>query len=345
MSDEKAQAISRRVFGLTSMAASVLARSAHAQTLPLPLSMAPKSDKVVTTDIPGVTVAGTEVTILKTGMTSSEGAVAAPDGGLYFTEPSVNRIYKVAVDGAITVLFDAHKVDDAKGERWRLPALGVDAKGVIYACRRAKDQIGVAIVYPLDQARFITTGFMGVPFNAPNDLVVARDGGIYFTEPGSGDQGARRPHHIFYIKPSGEVIVGTDKLGRPNGLALSPDEKTLYAVDSEAEFVWAFDVLPDHALANRRPFGRLRGVEHTDKGIISHVDGMTIDNDGRVYATSGAGVEVFAPSGENLGVIPTPINPQNLAFAGKDGRTLYMVGHGNLFKVRTLSSKVVGRAK
>lgn len=345
MSHDNAPVISRRAFGLMSAAAGALAGTVQAQTLPLPLSMAPKTDKVVTANIPGVTVAGSPVTILKTGMTSSEGAVAAPDGGLYFTEPSVNCIYKVGVDDTITVLFDPHKVDDAKGERWRLPALGVDAKGVIYACRRAKDQIGVAIVYPIEKARFIATSYKGVPFNAPNDLVVARDGGIYFTEPGSGDQGAQRPHHIFYIKPTGEVIVATDKLGRPNGLALSPNEKSLYAVDSESEYVWAFDVMPDHSLANRRQFGHLRGIEHTDRGMINHVDGMTIDNDGRVYATSAAGVEVFAPSGENLGVIPTPINPQNLAFAGKDGRTLYMVGHGNLFKVATLASKVVGRAK
>ncbi len=336
--------LSRRAFGLTS-AAAIIAGSPRAQTVPLPLSMAPKTEKVAATDIPGVTVAGSPVTILKTGMTSSEGAVAAPDGGLYFTEPSVNRIYKVGVDETITVLFDPHKVDDAMGERWRLPALGVDAKGVLYACRRANDQIGVAIVYPIEKARFIATSYQGVPFNAPNDLILTKGGGIYFTEPGSGDQGALRPHHIFYIAPSGDVIVGTDKLGRPNGLALSPDEKTLYAVDGDAEYVWAFDVMPDHSLENRRAFGHLKGIEHTAKGMINHVDGMTIDNDGRVYATSGAGVEVFAPNGDNLGVIPTPINPQNLAFAGKDGRTLYMVGHGNLFKVRTLSGKVVGRAK
>ena len=345
MSDDKTQSMSRRAFGLMSAAVGAFGGSARAQTLPLPLSMAPSKDKVVTTDIPGVTAAGTPVVTLKTGMTSSEGAVAAPDGGLYFTEPSVNRIYKVDPDDKVTVLFDPTKVDDPAGERWRLPALGVDAKGVVYACRRANTQIGVAVVYPTDQARFIATSYKGVPFNAPNDLIVTRAGGIYFTEPGSPEQGAQRPHHIFYISPSGEVMVGTDHLGHPNGLALSPHEQALYAVDSESEYVFAFDVMPDHSLANRRPFGRLNGILRTPTGMINHIDGMTIDNDGRVYAISAAGIEVFTPKGENIGTIPLPVNPQNLAFSGKDGRTLYVVGHGNLFKISMLSQKVAGRAK
>lgn len=345
MSNDEAQSISRRAFGLMSAAVGALAGSAHSQNAPMSLSIAPSKDKVVTTDIPGVTAAGTPVTILKTGMTSSEGAVAAPDGGLYFTEPSINRIYKVDTDDTITVLFDPHKADDPAGERWRLPALGVDAKGVIYACRRANTQIGVAIVYPVDKARFIATSYKGVPFNAPNDLIVTRAGGIYFTEPGSPEQGAQRPHHIYYISPSGEVMVGTDNLGHPNGLALSPHENTLYAVDSESEYVFAFDVMPDHSLANRRPFGRLNGILRTPTGMTNHIDGMTIDNEGRVYAISAAGIEVFTPNGENIGAIPLPVIPQNLAFSGRDGKTLYVVGRGNLFKISMLSQKVVGRAK
>jgi gluconolactonase len=307
--------------------------------------MGPGKAGLVATDLPGVTAAGSPSVLLRSGMTSSEGAVAAPDGGVYFTEPSVNKIYKVAPDDAITVLFDPHKIDDVSGERWRLPALAVDAKGVVYACRRANTQIGIAIVYPFDQARFIATSCNGVPFNAPNDLALSKTGGIYFTDPGSPDQGVQRAHHIYYIKPSGEVIVGTDNLGRPNGLVLSRDETILYAVDSTSEYVFAFDVMPDGSLGNRKAFGHLTGIVKTDKGMTNGIDGMTIDNDGRVYAISMGGVEVFAPNGENLGTIPVPVKAQNLAFGGLDGRTLYIVGHGNLYKVRTLARKYAGRAK
>ena len=238
--------ISRRAFALMASAAA-LGGTARAQNLPL--AMGPGKANVVTADIPGVTAAGSPLVFLKGGMTSSEGVVAAPDGG------------------------------------------------------------------------------------------------VYFTDPGSPDQGAERPHHIYYVNPSGAVIVGTDNLGRPNGLVLSRDEKILYAVDSTSEFVFAFDVLADGALGNRREFGRLKGIVKNDKGMTNGIDGMTIDNDGRVYAISMAGIEVFAPNGDNLGVIPVPVKAQNLAFGGKDGRTLYIVGHGNLYRVSTLARKYVGRAK
>ncbi len=335
-------AYSRRTFALMAAAAALGGR-ARGQNLPL--AMGPGRAGVVTTDIPGVTAAGSPLVFLKGGMTSSEGVVAAPGGGVYFTEPSVSRVYQVDPDDKITVLFDPHHPDDPAGERWRLPALAVDDNGVVYACRRANTQIGIAIVYPADKMKFIATAYKGVPFNAPNDLALGKNGGIYFTDPGSPDQGAERPHHIYYVKPSGEVIIGTDNLGRPNGLVLSRDEKILYAVDSTSEYVFAFDVLPDGALGNRKPFGQLKGIVRNEKGMTNGIDGMTIDNDGRVYAISMAGIEVFAPNGDNLGVIPVPVKAQNLAFGGKDGKTLYIVGHGNLYRVSTLARKFVGRAK
>lgn len=302
-------------------------------------------DTVLTTAIPGVTAPGIPIVFLKRNMTSSEGPVAAPDGGIYFTEPTVNKIYKVAPDDTITTVFDAHKIDDPKGERWRMPSLAMDAKGVIYACRRAGGKIGVAVVLPEDKARFVADNYKGVPFGAPNDLSVARDGGIYFTDPGDPGQGAARPHNIYYIKPTGEVVDATDQLQSPNGLVLSRDEKTLYAVDSKSEYVYAFEVAADHTLKNRRNFAHLKGFETTAKGFNNGIDGMAIDNDGRVYVITLAGLEVFTPKGEALGIIPVPVKAQNLVFGGKDGHTLYVVGHGNLYKIPTLSQKFTGRAK
>ena len=303
---------------------------------------------VLTTAIPGVVAAGSPVIFLKGGMTSSEGPVAAPDGSIYFSEPSVSKIYKVAPDDTISLLFDPQKADDPAGERWRLPALAVDGKGTIYACRRAGSHIGIAIVYPASQAKFIAESYNGVPFVAPNDLSLARDGGIYFTDPGEEPQ---RRHVIYYVKPSGEVVLATDNLAVPNGLVLSRDEKTLYAVDSQSEYVFAFEVAPDGTLRNRRNFAHLKGIVTTEKGMNNGIDGMTIDNDGNVYVISNAGIEVFAPSGDALGVLPLPIKAQNLAFGGTDGRTLYVVGHGlqsrdgNLYKIHMLARKFSGRAK
>ncbi len=302
----------------------------------------------VATAIPGVVAAGTPLVFLKGGMTSSEGPVAAPDGSIYFSEPSVSKIYKVAPDDTISLLFDPQKADDPAGERWRLPALAMDAKGNVYACRRANTQIGIAIVYPAAQARFVATAYQGKSFVAPNDLSMARDGGIYFTDPG---EGAHQPHAIYYVTPSREVILATDNLGSPNGLVLSRDEKTLYAVDARSEYAFAYDVQPDHTLANRRNFAHLKGIVNGPHGMNNGIDGMAIDNDGNVYVISNAGLEVFAPGGEALGVIALPIKAQNLAFGGTDGRTLYIVGHGlqdrngNLYKLRMIARKFTGRAK
>jgi gluconolactonase len=309
---------------------------------------APPASATVTTAIPGVVRAGTPLILVRSGLTSSEGPVAAPDGSVYFSEPSLSRVYKVDAEDHFTVLFDAGRADDPQGERWRLPALAVNGHGTVFACRRAGSHIGIAIIYPAAQAKFIAESYHGMPFIAPNDLSLARDGGIYFTDPG---EGAQRAHAIYYVKPSGEVILATDNLGGPNGLVLSRDEKTLYAVDSQSEYFYAYDVQPDHTLQNRRNFARLQGIVQTDKGMNNGIDGMIIDNDGRLYVISNAGIEVFTSTGAALGIIALPIKAQNLAFAGKDGRTLYIVGHsksardGNLYKVRMLARRYTGRAK
>jgi gluconolactonase len=316
----------------------------HAQTG----APAPPGNAIVATAIPGVVAAGTALTLLRGGMTSSEGPVAAPDGSVYFSEPSISRVYRVDAEDHFTVLFDPQRADDPAGERWRLPALAVNSKGTVFACRRAGPHIGIAIIYPADQARFIAESYHGMPFIAPNDLSLAKDGGIYFTDPGEGPQ---RAHAIYYVKPTGEVVLATDNMGSPNGLVLSRDEKTLYAVDSQSEYFYAYDVQPDHTLQNRRNVARLQGIVQTDKGMNNGIDGMIIDNDGRLYVISNSGIEVFSAQGQALGIIALPIKAQNLAFAGKDGRTLYIVGHsktardGNLYKVRMLAQRYTGRAK
>lgn len=299
---------------------------------------------VTTPDIPGVVAGGTPVILIKAGYHSSEGPVAAPDGSLYFSEPSDNKIYRVDADDNITVLFDAKRVDDEKGERWRLPALAMDSKGRIYACRRAgPGKVGIAIVYPPSEEKFIADSYHGKPFVAPNDLSMGKKGDIYFTDPG---QGQDRPHAVFHVKPSGEVALATDNLERPNGILLSRDEKVLYVADTSSEYIYAFDVAPDGTLGSRRNFVKLKGVHKNEKGAIdSGIDGLTLDNQGNFYAITHDGIEVFTEKGEPLGILSVGTKAQNLAFAGKDGKTLYVTAHGSLFKVRMLAQRYQGRAK
>jgi gluconolactonase len=292
--------------------------------------------------IPGVVAAGSPFTLIKAGMKSSEGTISGPDGTLYFTEPSENRIYHVDAKDNVTVLFDAGKVDDPAGERWRVTALAMDRQGRIFATRRANTSVGIAIVYPPAQAKFVTEAYEGKPFSAPNDLTMAKNGGIYFTEPGAPQT---RDHSVYYIKPSGETILATGNLRRPNGIVLSHDEKLLYVADSDDENLFVFDVMPDGTVQNRRAFAHLAGIVRTEKGMNNGVDGLAIDTKDRVYCISNAGIEVFSREGKALGIIPVPVKAQNLAFAGKDRKTLYIVGRGSLYRLHTLAQGYKDRSK
>ena len=127
---------------------------------------------------------------------------------------------------------------------------------------------------------------------------------------------------------------------------LSPDEKTLYVNNTAGEYLLAFDVKGDGALGTRRNFAKYAKVTKTPAGAFtSGADGLAVDAQGRVYCATAAGVEVFSPQGQALGVIPLSLAPQNLAFAGADKKTLYVVGRGAAFKVRLLAEGYKGRAK
>ncbi len=307
-----------------------------------PCMSAQTPTEVEVPSIPGVVAAGAKFTLLKQGLKSTEGTISAPDGSLYFTEPSENRIYRVDSKDKITVVLDAGKTDDPAGERWRITALAMDRQGRIFATRRANTSVGIAIVYPPAQAKFVAEAYQGKPFTAPNDLAMAKDGGIYFTEPGAPQT---RDHSVYYIRPSGETILATGSLRRPNGIVLSRNEKLLYIADSDDENLFVFDVMPDGTAQNRRNFAHLAGIVRTEKGMNNGVDGLAIDNKDRVYCISNAGIEVFSPEGKALGIIPVPVKPQNLAFAGKDRKTLYIVGHGYVYKLRTIAQGYKGRSK
>ena len=115
--------------------------------------------------------------------------------------------------------------------------------------------------------------------------------------------------------------------------------------NTAGEYLLAFDVQPDGTLRNRRNFAKYEGVTRTGDAVASGADGLTIDSDGRVYVATTIGVQVFSPAGQHLGTIPLSRARQNLAFAGPDKKTLYVVGRGVAFKVRTLAEGFKGRAK
>lgn len=289
--------------------------------------------------IPGVVKAGTPIEFIKEGFEGTEGPITAPDGSFLFTETRANRITRIAPDNTISTFLE--NTNGANG-------LAFNKQGDLIAVQVADTQVGV--IYPEARKKVLVKEYEGQKFQRPNDLVLAKNGGIYFTDsgvtPGSGVTEPSRTA-VYYVSPEGETRRVADGIERPNGIQLSRDEKTLYVANTGGEYVLAFDVKKDGSLGNRRNFAKLAaGLQKNEAGILtSGADGLAIDDKDRLYVTSNSGIEVFDKKGKALGVIPVPHKPQNIAFAGTDKKTLYVVGRGAAYKIAVETPGYSGRVK
>lgn len=293
------------------------------------------------TGIPDVIAPGTPVQFVADGFNGSEGPIGLPDGTLLFTETRANRILAVDASDRISTF-----LEDTNGAN----GLALDDAGRLYAVQTRVGSMRVGVIHPAAAATTLADGVDGVPFNRPNDLVIDRQSGIFFTDPGQAlgpDAGkGLLPVSVYYITPARELRRVATGIAFPNGVLLSRDESVLYVNDSRGAHMLAFDVRPGGELVNARTFAAYEGVEvGADGSLRSGADGLAIDSEGRLYAGTYAGVQVFAPDGRHLGTIPTQRPAQNLAFSGVDKGTLYVVARGALLKVRMMSRGFAGRAK
>jgi gluconolactonase len=289
---------------------------------------------LTTTAIAGVVKAGTPIEIIGESFAGTEGPVALPDGSLLFTEGRATRVTRIAVDGSV-------------GEFLTNPAgpnaLALNAQGSVVATLTA--QPGVAVIYPSERAAILVDKVDGKPLNRPNDLVIDRRGGVYFTDPG----GVRKPGQaavtaVYYLSPRNELRLVDSSVALPNGIQLSPNEKILYVADTAGEYVLAYDVAADGIVGARRNFARLaRRTDSSSAG--AGADGLAVDVDGRLYVATSLGVQVFTAAGAALGTIELPKRPQNLAFAGKNKHDLFVVGQGGVYRIHTRTRGVPSRAK
>jgi len=284
--------------------------------------------------IAGVVAAGTRVEVVREGFAATEGPVVLADGALAFTENSANRVVRIGTDGAVSTL-----IAEAGGPN----GLAINAAGEILAVQTANPS-SIAIISP--ERRTLAAGFNGQPFARINDLALSRTGHVYFTDPGvvpptPAGQARIQPATGFYqLDPAGTVHLVTSDIPRPNGVVLSPDERTLYVADSWGEHLLAYNVAANGTLSGRRNFATLAGFAQLPEGPTSGADGIAVDAEGRVYVATRAGIEVFSNAGAPLGVIELPKQPQNLAFAGADRSVLYAVGRGSVFRIPTLTRGV-----
>ena len=302
----------------------------QASSQPQPPYSGPPTSTVAP-DIPGVVAGGTAVEVIGDGFEDTEGPIALPDGSLIFTETRASRITKIDADGNTSTFLENTNMSNG---------LAFDPQGRLISAQTTPGSTRVGVIYPMGSETVLTDNFEGKPYHRPNDLVADKKGGVYFTDVAFQEPASDLPPSVYYIPPGGSPIrVAEDD--RPNGIQLSPDERVLY-VNTNGDYLLAFDVQEDGTLLNRRDFGKYEGIP---EGQTPRGDGLAVDNKGRVYATTRGGVQVFSPEGEHLGIITLSRVPQNLTFAGPDKKTLYIVGRGAAFKVQMLAQGYEGRAK
>lgn len=249
----------------------------------------------------------------------TEGPAADGDGNVFFSDIPNKAIHKIDAAGKVTVF--RPDSNSANG-------LMVNAKGEVVACEM--EGAIVALSGDGKERRVIADKYDGKRFNAPNDLVLDRAGGVYFTDPGF-----RAPTPlpqgktcVYYADAAGKVTRLVDDLPNPNGVLLSPDEKTLYVLPTGQKQMMAYPVEAPGKLGKGRVFCEL---EQAKAGGNAGGDGGTVDAKGNVYVTSATGLQVFDPAGKALGTIRFPEQPSNATFGGKDLKTLYVTARTSVY--------------
>ena len=271
-----------------------------------------------------------EVEQVATGFTFTEGPIWMADGSLHFSDMPGDKRRRWHPDEGVTVLRDPSN---------KCNGMTRDDAGNLIVCEHVTSS--VVRERPDGTRETIATHWGDKELNSPNDVIVASDGSILFTDPTYGRMpgfGLEREQELdfqgVYRIPAGggELQLLVDDFSQPNGLCFSPDESLLYVNDTDHAHIRVFDVGPDHTLSNGRVLAEGIGDGDLAKGGL--VDGMKADEHGNIYVTGPAGVWVFSPAGEHLGTIEVPEDVGNVNWGGDDWRTLYIPATTSLYRVR-----------
>ncbi len=266
-----------------------------------------------------------DVETLADGFQFTEGPLWLPDGALLFQDIKAERTYRLNPDRSVHVLRE--NTGAANGQTF-------DRSGLIIFCeqngrrvtRMKPDGSGVQTVFET---------FEGQRLNSPNDIITRSDGTVFFTDP---PYGVPRPEDkelpwqaVFRIDLQGNLTpIVHEGFEKPNGLALSPDERTLYVHDTAHYHLRAFELTADGDVVP----GSDRVLFTFDPAEKGGPDGLKVDQEGRLYSAVAEGVWVLDPSGKLLGIIALPKRPSNLAWTGPDARTLAITAIDTVYQVR-----------
>jgi gluconolactonase len=260
--------------------------------------------------------------LVATGFGFTEGPVWDDAGFLYVSDETLNKIFRLYLDGHKEEVIS---LGDPDGNTYDRHHRLLDCASVLRA---------IIEVTPQGQYKVLADHFEAKKFNSPNDVIIGPDGAIYFTDPTldlpSGQKQEIPFQGVYRLGTNGNVTLLTKDLSQPNGLGFAPDGKHFYVDDSEQRNIRVYDVTTGIKLANGRIFGEEPGGK--DDGVP---DGIKLDKDGNLFVTGPRGIWVWDAQGHHLGTIVVPEQPANLAWGDKDQRTLYLTATTSVYRIRT----------
>lgn len=250
------------------------------------------------------------------GYRFTEGPVWSREGFLLFSDVPNNKIMKLT-PGEKTVVF-REGTSGANGNTF-------DARGRLYTCESKARR--VTRTDKKGNVEVLAEKYEGKRLNAPNDIVVRKDGQVYFTDPAFGSQVDTREldfYGVYHISTKGQLSLVARPAGRPNGIALSPNGRILYVVNSDERNVRAYDL--DHT-------GEASNERIVRSGIEGVPAGLKVDEKGNLYVAA-KDVAVYSPEGKLLTTIPVAETPANCAFGDGDWQSLYITARTAVYRVR-----------
>ena len=254
-------------------------------------------------------IPGEDWQLVSDGYRFTEGPAVNSKGEVFFNDVPAGKTYKIGLDGKVSLFIPDSKRGDGQ-------IFGPD--GRLYSVATAQQMI---IAYdPVGKPAVIAENIGG------NDIVVAKNGNIYLTNPGSGAD----PSRVWLVTPKGEKKVVDTGIGFPNGITLSPDQTLLYVDDMRSHWVYSYQIQPDGSLAHKQRYYWLHVPDTADE---SGADGMRVDRDGRLYVATRLGIQICDQAGRVNAIIPTPNGKiSNLTFGGENFDTIFATCGDKVFK-------------
>lgn len=262
------------------------------------------------------------------------------EGRLWISDVVGDKTYAISTDGHVQLMLDKSGgyPDPPPGSYLGPNAMVTDRDGTVLLAQQGGRKI-VRIVRSGEryEERPFLSSYEGKRFNSPNDLVFARDGSLWFTDPpyglqlGDKDPAKELPFNAVFRYDHGRLTPVIRNLSLPNGIGFSPDGKTLYVSNSGPDMcVMRYEVQPNGLVSNGT-----RLIDYRDSSGPGVPDGLKVDSRGNLWTTGPGGIRILTPSGKVLGQIRLPQTASNLAF-GPDGKTLYITAQTTVYQIKLL---------